>query len=286
MTPLSPKCRVSLRAAWRISAVTVSDSSAGRSRGWMLPHHPNPELPNAARPMSCSLRPRMRQSRPSATNATDAGSPSTSDCSTWSASSGFPSQRQMPCPPPLRTRLRSQRPATAPASSPCSRVTGCAMPDLLADASQQRPVPHLAEYLRRVAEHLELAAEPRHDLDMILEVGAVRHRVGADAPRRLPQPRGGQRQAEIAPQRVALGHQSLVSVGEEVDGDDIVAAADGGHGHGARTHGEHEGAHYPASSLALSMMPSASRTRSLRSNRRAMERLCTFILRSPIPSAP
>ena len=43
---------------------------------------------------------------------------------------------------------------------------------------------------------------------------------------------------------------------------------------------------YAASSLALTMISSASRTRSLRSNRRATDLLCTFIFRPPMPSAP
>ena len=43
---------------------------------------------------------------------------------------------------------------------------------------------------------------------------------------------------------------------------------------------------YPGSTLAIPMISSASRMRSLRSNRRATHLLCTFILSPPMPSAP
>ena len=72
-------------------------------------------------------------------------------------------------------------------------------------------------------------ASRRHDRGVILEVGAVDDGLGADPARRLAQPLGRQRQAEVAPERVALREEGLIAVAEEVDGDDVVAR------HGRRT---------------------------------------------------
>src|ERR1019366_2284717 len=159
-------------------------------------------------------------------------------------------------------------------------------PGLPAEASQQPPVTPGPEHLGRVAQQAQTGGKLADHLRVVLQVRAVDDRVGVDALRRLSQSLRGRRQAEISLQRVALRKSRLIAIAEEVHGHHLVAATHRGFDHGTSAYSEHEDAHYPDSSLARAKISSASRTRSLCSKSRAIDRRCTLILRSPIPSAP
>src|SRR5660398_229485 len=87
----------------------ITPSTRAKSNGKILPLQTNPEAPSSGRPISCSVTPRIRLRRPSATNATEAGRPSILAGRIWWFFDGLPCCEFIRWPTPVRIGVHNQR---------------------------------------------------------------------------------------------------------------------------------------------------------------------------------